>query len=291
MLDLKLSTLSRLFLDPRALGMALGALMLVLPTAGCKNKNYPQCKKDKHCKVDLGEKCVDGSCQNCKVDADCVGKAPAGAAAFVCHDFRCMDPAEAAKDGAGGGGTGEMGSPCTQTIDCVGGLVCNAGACAGCTDDIECAPSTCTLETGRCSAAGQCTTDDQCPMDQICDGGMCIFAGGGTTGGGPCGLDAVYFGFDADNLTPKTQEDLTGVASCIAEQGVEVILEAHADAVGTEEYNIMLTERRGGSVRSFLVEKGVPAELLRVLAKGSLESTGTTEADRAKERRVQLIWP
>ena len=202
-----------------------------------------------------------------------------------------MDPAEAAKLGAGGQGSGEMGSPCTQTIDCVGGLVCTAGACAGCTDDIECAPSTCTIETGRCSAAGQCTTDDQCPMDQICDGGMCIFSGGGTTGGGPCGLDAVYFGFDADNLTPKTQEDLTAVASCIAEQGVEVILEAHADAVGTEEYNIMLTERRGASVKSFLVEKGVPDSLLRVLAKGSLESTGTSEPERAKERRVQLVWP
>jgi peptidoglycan-associated lipoprotein len=290
MLDLKLSSLSRLLLDPRSLGVALGAMMLLLPSTGCKKQPYPQCKKDKQCKQELGETCVDGSCQNCKTDAECVGKGPAAGPAFVCHDFRCMDPAEAAAGGAGAGG-GEMGSPCTQTVECVGGLVCTAGACAGCTDDIECSPSTCTIETGRCSAAGQCTTDDECPMDQICDGGMCIFGGGGTTGGGPCNLDAVYFGFDADSLTPKTQEDLTAAATCIAEQGVEVILEAHADAVGTEEYNIMLTERRGGSVRTFLVEKGVPAELLRVLAKGSLESTGSTEPERAKERRVQLIWP
>jgi peptidoglycan-associated lipoprotein len=293
MLDLKLSSISRFFLDPRALGVALGALMLVMPSTGCKKKPYPQCKKDKHCKVDLGEKCVDGSCQNCKTDADCVGKGPAAGPAWVCAQFRCMDPAEAAKLGTGGG-SGEMGSPCTQTVDCVGGLVCTAGACAGCTDDIECAPATCTIETGRCSAAGQCTTDDQCPMDQICDGTMCIFSGGGTTGGGPCGLDAVYFGFDSDTLTPKSQEDLTNVVACLTEQagaGIEVILEAHADAVGTEEYNIMLTERRGGSVRAFLVEKGVPEAALRVLAKGSLESTGATEAERSKERRVQLIFP
>ncbi len=290
MLDLKLSSLSRLLLDPRSLGIMLGALVLVLPTAGCKNKNYPQCKKDKHCKVDLGETCVDGSCQNCKADTDCAGKGPTGGPAWVCKDFRCMDPAEAAAGGGGGAG-GEMGSPCTQSSECVGGLVCTAGACASCTDDIQCSPSTCTIESGRCSAAGQCTTDDECPMDQICDGGMCIFSGGGTTGGGPCNLDAVYFGFDSDTLTPKSQEELANAATCIAEQGVEVILEAHADAVGTEEYNIMLTERRGGSVLAFLVEQGVPAELLRVLAKGSLESTGGTEAERAKERRVQLIWP
>ena len=128
-------------------------------------------------------------------------------------------------------------------------------------------------------------------MDEICDGGMCIFAGGGTVGGGPCELDAVYFAFDSDSLTPKSQEELTSAATCIAEQGQEVILEAHADAVGTEEYNIMLTERRGSSVRGFLVDKGVAAELLRVLAKGSLEASGSNESERSKDRRVQLIWP
>jgi len=127
-------------------------------------------------------------------------------------------------------------------------------------------------------------------MDEICDGGMCIFSGGGDLGG-PCELDAVYFAFDSDSLTPKSQEELLAAASCIAEQGQEVVLEAHADAVGTEEYNIMLTERRGSSVRSFLVDQGVAAELLRVLAKGSLEAMGSTESDRSKDRRVNLLWP
>jgi len=292
MLDSMLPRVLRRLSLPRSLslGTALAALMLVMPSTGCKNKNYPACKKDKHCKQELGETCVDGSCQNCKTDAECVGKGPAGGPAWVCHEFRCMDPAEAAA-GGGGGGVGEMGSPCTQTFECVGGLVCTAGACAGCTDDIQCSPSTCNFDTGRCAAAGQCATDDQCPMDEICDGGMCIFAGGGTVGGGPCELDAVYFAFDSDSLTPKSQEELTSAATCIAEQGQEVILEAHADAVGTEEYNIMLTERRGSSVRGFLVDKGVAAELLRVLAKGSLEASGSNESERSKDRRVQLIWP
>ncbi|MCH9680156.1 MAG: OmpA family protein, partial [Deltaproteobacteria bacterium] len=203
----------------------------------------------------------------------------------------CMDPAEAAAAAAGGGGVGEMGSPCAQTIECVGGLVCTAGSCAGCTDDIECSPSTCNFDTGRCAAAGQCATDDQCPMDEICDGGMCIFSGGGDINGGPCELAAVYFAFDSDSLTPKSQEELTAASSCIAEQGMEVILEAHADGVGTEEYNIMLTERRGSSVRTFLVDQGVSADLLRVLAKGSLEASGSNESERAQDRRVQLIWP
>ncbi len=260
---------------------------------GCKKPEYPACKKDKHCKADLGETCQDGTCQNCKTDAECVGKAPEGAAEWVCHEFRCMDPAEAAALGSGGGGDGEMGSPCTQKTDCFGGLVCTAGACSACNDDIECSPSTCELATGRCAAAGQCQTDDQCPMDEICDGGMCVFSGdfgGDGAGQGPCGIDAVFFAFDSDQLTPQAEENLTTAAECIINDGRGIYLEAHADAMGTEEYNILLTERRGQSVKGALTQKGVSAELMQVIAKGSLEAAGQNESERSKDRRVELIW-
>ncbi len=260
---------------------------------GCKKPEYPACKKDKHCKVDAGEKCVDGSCQNCQTDAECVDKGPAGAAAWVCHEFRCMDPAEAAALANGAGGDGELGSPCAQKTDCYGGLVCSAGACAACSDDIECSPGTCELATGRCSAAGQCQTDDQCPMDEICDGGMCVFSGdygGDGAGNGPCGVDSIFFGFDSNQLTPQAEEKLTTAAECIINENRSIFLEAHADALGTEEYNILLTERRGQSVKGALSEKGVPAELLQVIAKGALEAAGSTESERSKDRRVDLIW-
>jgi peptidoglycan-associated lipoprotein len=36
-----------------------------------------------------------------------------------------------------------------------------------------------------------------------------------------------------------------------------VILEAHADSRGTEEYNIMLTDKRGNNVKEFLQQLGV----------------------------------
>ena len=258
---------------------------------GCKKPDYPACKKDKHCKADLGETCVDGSCQNCKTDAECVDKGPEGQTPWVCHEFRCMDPAEAAATGSSG--DGEMGAPCTQKTDCFGGLVCTAGACSACSDDIECSPGTCELATGRCSASGQCQTDDECPMDEICDGGMCVFSGdmgGDGSGDGPCGVDAIFFAFDSDKLTPQAEESLTTAAECIINENRGIYLEAHADSLGTEEYNILLTERRGQSVKGKLSEKGVPGELMQVIAKGSLEATGANESERSKDRRVELIW-
>ncbi len=277
----------RIRIDLLSTPLAVAAMLLTSPLAGCKKPEYPKCKKDKHCKVDEGEKCVDGLCQNCTTDEDCKGKGPQGQD-FKCHEFRCTDPTQISP----AGGTGGLGAPCTQTIDCAGGLVCKAGKCDKCTDDVECQPGTCDEATGTCTVAGggQCTTDDQCPMDQICDNGTCV-ASGYTAGANPCSLDAVYFEFDSPQLKPDAQQALQAAADCIKQQSRNVILEAHADQRGTEEYNIMLTDRRGQSVKQFLENLGVSGSKMQVMAKGDLEATGTDDASMAKDRRVQFVWP
>jgi peptidoglycan-associated lipoprotein len=256
----------------------------LLSLTGCPE--YPACKKDKHCKQELGEKCVDKVCQNCQTDADCVDKAPEGEPAYACVEFRCGPPG-----GGLGAGKGEEGDPCTQRSDCFGGLACKSGKCALCTEDIDCSPGTCNPESGRCPAAGECSSDEDCAMDEICSGSTCVFSGDmGDDTGGPCGLVAVFFAFDSDALTPKAQEELTALADCMKQQSKRVTLEAHADNRGTEEYNILLTERRGRTVEDFLINLGVPDANLEILPKGSLEAAGMDESGRSKDRRVQFIW-
>lgn len=261
----------------------------LLAFVACK-KEYPQCRKDKDCNAELGETCVDKTCQNCKTDEECVDKTPEGEATYTCVEFRCQGADGG--DGIDGAGGGEEGDPCTQRTDCYGGLSCKGGACSLCSEDLDCSPVACNLDTGRCAPEGQCEVDDQCAMDEICDGGMCIFSGDvGNNDGGPCGLAAIYFAFDSDAITPKADEELTNLATCMVEQGKQVYLEAHADNRGTEEYNILLTERRGRSVLQFLVDKGVEQGNLQVIAKGSLEASGQDEAGRSQDRRVQFTWP
>ena len=267
------------------------ALALLLPATGCKKPVYPECKKDKHCKQDLGEKCVDGKCQNCAADTDCLGKGPNGEA-WKCFEFRCVDPNDPI---LGGGGGGSLGSPCTQTLDCGGGLVCTAGKCSNCTDDIQCDGGTCNPDTGTCSTpgagGGACSTDDDCAMDEICDNGTCAFSGITPGKENPCGIDAIYFDFDSPKISDEAQGQLDQIAECLKTQNTLVYLEAHADARGTEEYNIMLTDRRGQSVKSYLETKGVTGENLQVVSKGDLEATGTDEGGMAKDRRVEFIFP
>ncbi len=271
--------------------LALGVISLALIPA-CKPPEYPLCKKDKHCKQELGETCIEGTCQNCKTDADCTDKAPM----TKCHEFRCQDPATI-DGGAGAGGEG-VGAPCVQSAECINGLVCKAGSCQPCTEDFDCSPGTCNMGTGRCDAGGgggmgggSCQTDDECAMDEICDAGMCVFSGGYSDENAtdPCNVGAVYFGFDSPKLTPETQQALQAAAECIMNSPGTYILEAHADSRGTEEYNIMLTDRRGQSVKEFLGTLGVPADKLQVISKGSLEATGTDEGSMSKDRRVQFL--
>ncbi|MCB9568660.1 MAG: OmpA family protein [Myxococcales bacterium] len=275
---------------------ALGTLSMGMTLSACKKPEYPLCKKDKHCVAERGEKCVEGTCQNCKADTDCAGMGPNGEQ-WKCHEFLCQDPATIPAD-AGGGADG-LGAPCTQSIECMGGLVCKAGACAPCSEDFDCQPGTCNMGTGRCDSpggdgggGGQCETDDQCAMDEICDGGMCVFSGGYQDGGAnPCSIDAVYFEFDSPQLKPETQEQLKQLAECMKTQGGKLtILEAHADARGTEEYNIMLTDRRGQAVKEYLENLGVDPSMMQVISKGDLEATGTDDATMGKDRRVQFIW-
>ena len=75
------------------------------------------------------------------------------------------------------------------------------------------------------------------------------------------------------------------------DQGRLVYLEAHADPRGTEEYNIMLTDKRGQSVKKFLTDLGVDGQNLQVVSKGALEATGTNESEWQQDRRVEFIWP
>jgi len=255
-------------------------------TTDCTPQGYPACRQDQDCKSALLETCIDGTCQNCTTNEDCDGMAPLGQEPFVCLQFRCQP--EGGELAGGGFGPGE---PCTERGQCSQDLACKGGVCSNCFEDIDCEPLTCNLGSGRCAPPGLCENDDQCPMDEICDGGMCVFGELGDGGdGGPCGLRAVFFAFDSDSLTSETEQELTSLAGCMKSESRTVYLEAHADNRGTEEYNILLTERRGTRVRRYLLDQGVDGEFLRVIAKGSLEATGVDEQSRAIDRRVQIVW-
>jgi outer membrane protein OmpA-like peptidoglycan-associated protein len=61
--------------------------------------------------------------------------------------------------------------------------------------------------------------------------------------------------------------------------------------VGSDEYNQVLSERRAGSVRDFLVQQGVPAATVSASGFGKTQPvvSNDTPEGRQRNRRVELV--
>jgi len=72
---------------------------------------------------------------------------------------------------------------------------------------------------------------------------------------------------------------------------VRITVEGHADARGTNEYNLALGERRGNAVKDYLTGLGIAAERMVVISKGeeSPLCTEETEGCFARNRRGHFI--
>jgi len=88
--------------------------------------------------------------------------------------------------------------------------------------------------------------------------------------GSASGLEPVYFELDAWNLSSQTREQLQTNARAIAahpEWG-RVTVEGHCDQRGSEEYNLLLGQRRADEVVGYLGDLGIPASRLRTVSFG-----------------------
>ena len=105
-------------------------------------------------------------------------------------------------------------------------------------------------------------------------------------------LSDVLFDFDRATLRPGAREKLAKVAGIVlAHPGLKTQAEGHADAVGTDQYNLQLSERRADSVRTFLVQQGITAEAVSAAGFGESRPVATNETavGRQQNRRVELV--
>jgi outer membrane protein OmpA-like peptidoglycan-associated protein len=105
------------------------------------------------------------------------------------------------------------------------------------------------------------------------------------------GEDSIKFDFDKAELKPKERELLSRIAGILlTSSDYTVSVNGHTDDVGTEDYNQKLSERRAEVVHRYLIEAGVPGEIMTVSGWGKTKPRveGTSDAARAKNRRVEL---
>ncbi|MEQ1438299.1 thrombospondin type 3 repeat-containing protein [Fontimonas sp. SYSU GA230001] len=104
-------------------------------------------------------------------------------------------------------------------------------------------------------------------------------------------LRGVKFEFDSDRLTPAAREILNEVAQTLqAYPNIDVELEGHTDAIGSDAYNLGLSERRANAVKVYLEGRGVKGKRMKPVGYGESRPIATNETDAGREenRRVEL---
>jgi outer membrane protein OmpA-like peptidoglycan-associated protein len=105
-------------------------------------------------------------------------------------------------------------------------------------------------------------------------------------------INDVLFDFNKYTLKPGAREKLAKVAGILlAYPGLKVQLEGHTDSVGTDEYNLKLSDQRAGAVREYLLSQSVPTTNLTAvgLGKASPVASNDTAAGRQQNRRVEMV--
>ena len=105
-------------------------------------------------------------------------------------------------------------------------------------------------------------------------------------------INDVLFDFNQYTLKPGAREKLAKVSGILlAYPGLKIQLEGHTDSVGSDDYNMKLSQQRADSVRGYLVSQGVTADSVNATGFGKADpvATNDTAAGRQQNRRVDMV--
>jgi outer membrane protein OmpA-like peptidoglycan-associated protein len=104
-------------------------------------------------------------------------------------------------------------------------------------------------------------------------------------------LSNIFFGFDSVELKRESVSELNKLSKLLQEnKSIIVEVAGYTDSIGTQKYNISLSERRAKTVVRYLTDKGIEPSRLKIKAYGASSPKGTniTDEGRALNRRTEV---
>ena len=104
-------------------------------------------------------------------------------------------------------------------------------------------------------------------------------------------LTGVNFAFNSSKIDVKSEhildEAVTALNNAIS---VDIRIEGHTDSVGSEAYNLKLSQKRADAVKAYLVAHGIAASRLSTVGMGESHpvAANNTAEGRYQNRRVEL---
>lgn len=102
----------------------------------------------------------------------------------------------------------------------------------------------------------------------------------------------VLFDFDKSDLRPDGIAELAPLLQAMqSDPQLSATIVGYTDSIGTERYNLGLSERRARAVASYLMDGGIGADRLKVEGRGESEprATNKTREGRQQNRRVEIV--
>lgn len=109
---------------------------------------------------------------------------------------------------------------------------------------------------------------------------------------------ALYYEYDSATLHPRAQAQLKIVATVLKGSPAKKLkITGHTDALGSDTYNIALSQKRAESVKQFFVDQGVPVAQVETVGFGktiplspNLNPDGTDNPEgRGHNRRAEIL--
>jgi outer membrane protein OmpA-like peptidoglycan-associated protein len=107
----------------------------------------------------------------------------------------------------------------------------------------------------------------------------------------PVVLNNVYFDFDSDVIRPESFPELDRISEMLLDNpNLHMTIDGHTCSIGTDEYNLDLSQRRAGSIVEYFLTKGVLASNLEFNGYGESlpKVSNETEEGREMNRRVEF---
>jgi outer membrane protein OmpA-like peptidoglycan-associated protein len=106
-------------------------------------------------------------------------------------------------------------------------------------------------------------------------------------------LSDVLFDTGQATLKPGADRAVDRLAQFLKDSpGTDVLIEGHTDSVGTDDYNLALSQRRAQAVADALSARGVSADRVQTkgLGKAYPVASNDTQAGRQQNRRVEIVF-
>lgn len=105
-------------------------------------------------------------------------------------------------------------------------------------------------------------------------------------------MSDVLFDFNKYTLRPAAREKLAKISGIIlSHPGLKLEVDGYTDSVGSDEYNMKLSEQRAGAVRDYLTGRGLPSDTVSAMGFGKDNPVASNDnaAGRQKNRRVEMV--